>query len=153
MKATLDDATRISVAIYKPKFKKIQNIVSNYYGVSIKAMSNAKNHSAAAANARRVALYFCRTLSPNCSLKVIGIVNGNAYPLKYYNISNAVNWIDSRLSLKTKSGFPVHRQLIEDISEIGRLIHVSLYEKRDLKAYRHRCHMRLIYKRSKLAKL
>ena len=26
MKATLDDATRISVAIYKPKFKKIQNI-------------------------------------------------------------------------------------------------------------------------------
>ena len=152
MKAKLDDKTRVSLAIYRSKFKIIQKVVSNYYNVSIKAMENTKMHQANISKARKVALYFCRKLSPHAPLKIIGIVNGNGTPVAYYNISNAVSYIDKRMEWKSPSGYPLYKDLIFDIAEIGRLIHIALYAKKDLKTYRHRCHMRLIYKRSKLVK-
>ena len=158
MKATLDDATRISIAVYKPKIEIIQKVVADYYGVTLPAV---RRHSRKGnpLRARQRIHYFCRQFLSHCPLHVIGYITGNGRAFDHATISHSSSKITREIAFKNKAGENVYPETVKEIEDLRRLISYKLnmkFQKRQFyecaRRHRHGCHMRLIYKRSKLAK-
>lgn len=158
MKATLNDQTRVSVAVYKHKIELIQKVVADYYGVDVKSV---RKHSrkGSALRARQRVHYFCREFVKHCPLHVVGYITGNGKAFDHATISHSSSKIAKEITFKNRAGEYVYPETVKEIEDLRKLIIYKLnlkFHKRQFysvfKAYRHRCHMRLIYKRSKLVK-
>lgn len=158
MKAKLDDSTRVSVAIYKPKIEIIQKVVADYYGVTLQSV---RKHSRKGnpLKARQRVHYFCRQFLSHCTLHVVGYITGNGKAFDHATISHSSSKIAKEITFKNRAGEYVYPETVKEIEDLRKLIMYKLnlkFHKRQFysvfKAYRHRCHMRLIYKRSKLVK-
>ena len=144
MKALRNDRTRVLLAIWKPKIDKIQEVMSDYYKVTIEVM-HLHTRVGTSTRARQMVHYFSREMMPLCPLAIIGLVTGNGVAFDHSAIWHSHRKITNLVTLKTRAGEIVYPNIVAEVAELRRLIAIKFNRGKIAREYRHRCHVRAIF--------
>ena len=111
----LTESTRVHVAMYEPRISIIQEVVANYYGLTVDE-TKAHIRKGSSIKARQRVHYFCKELLPRCPLAVIGFMTGNGQAFDHSTILHGHKSIYKEMTFKNRAGVLVYPDVLAQVT-------------------------------------